>query len=419
MVPFGTTFSRLAFAPLEASGGALNDARMGEGIRLLERAALEQALQRGVEAVAQEAGVPAPQVAALVPQEEIQGALERLQKRQERAVQVVRRQEMTVATFAMPSELPTEPSASEQLTSLAAVFARDKEMATKLRDLSFEVAAWEALLRRVVARLDEDAGLQQSLRQRRLRRALVTWGSLGVVLLVVLGGGAYLALEAQRAQQEKQRLEQERARAEEKRRRVEAALGRPDPCEATGLSAEEEGALEGEAKQRLAARAQRCGEQRARQQQEKQCGELVARLEAGRLGAEDGALAGPAEPTLRRLATRALTPADLDLDPKSMPCASVAAGSKLWAALARGAAAGGPNLWGLAEGVSPGLREPLLAPGVLHPSTVLAIAFRSEKLATAALRSGRPEDTARARSMCELKSKLGQALALSCQKILK
>ena len=88
----------------------------------------------------------------------LQAALERLQKRQEKGLRAIRRQEMTVATFAMPDELPTAPSASEHLKALAQLFARDKEISASLRDLSFEVAAWEALLQRSAVVLPPPGG---------------------------------------------------------------------------------------------------------------------------------------------------------------------------------------------------------------------------------------------------------------------
>jgi hypothetical protein len=419
MALFGETFSRLASAPLDTSGRALNDARMGEGIRLLERTSLENAFQQGLSAAALAAGVPEDQVRALLPQEELQSALDRLQKRQEKAIQTVRRQEMTVATFAMPSELPTAPSASEQLTSLSVVFARDKEMATRLRDLAFEVAAWEALLKRCASTLDNDPQLLQSFRRKRLLRLLATWGLLGVVVTLAAAGALVVILRQQERKAQEERQAQERARIAELKRQVQAALALPDPCAPDGLAPEALGKLDDEQKKQLEARTKRCEEAKQRRLQEQRCADLVAHVSGGQLTAEDAALAGASEAALRRLSGKAIVAADLNLPPDAMPCAGTEAEKKLWEQLARAASAGGPNLWALAEGVSPKLAAPLTAPGVLHPSTVLAIAFRAEKLATAALRTGREEDARRAHGMCELKVKLGQALALSCQKILK
>jgi hypothetical protein len=419
MALFGDTFSRLVGTPLEASGRALNDARMGEGIRLLERPNLEASFRQGVSAAALAAGVPEAQVAALLPQEELQGALDRLQKRQEKAIQTVRRQEMTVATFAMPSELPTAPSASEQLTSLSVVFARDKEMATRLRDLSFEVAAWEALLKRCAVTLDNDPQLQQSFRRKRLAKLLMTWGLLGVLGASLLVGLLVLYFQAQTRRQEEERLARERAQVAALHKQVAAALALPDPCAPDGLEPAQAAKLSGEDAKQLASRRQRCEEAQKKRLQEQRCGDLATHVASGQLSPDDATLAGAAEAPLRRLATKAIQAADLNLPADVMPCAGTDAEKKLWEQLARAAAAGGPNLWGLAEGVSPKLLGPLTAPGVLHPSTMLAIAFRSEKVATAALKSGRDEDLKRARSMCELKVKLAQALALSCQKVLK
>lgn len=419
MALFGETFARQAGIPLEVSGRALNEARMGEGIRQLERAHLEGALQQGIQAAALAAGVSEAQVAALIPREELQGAMDRLQKRQEKAVTAIQRQEMTVATFAMPSELPTSPSASEQLTSLSTVFSRDKEMATKLRDLAFEVAAWEALLKRCASAIDNDSTLQQSFKRKRLIRGLMTWGILGLVGASVAVGALLFAMNAQRKKQEEERIAREQAQIEELKKKVTAVLALPDPCAPADLSDEQTGRLNEEQKKQLAGRQQRCEEARQKKLQQQRCEDLAAHLEAGKLTDEDTKLAGAAAETLRRITGPAIVAADLNLPADAMPCQGTSVEQKFWSQLARKAAAGGPNLWGLAEGVSPRLTEALVAPGVLHPSVVLAIAFRSEKLATAALTRGREEDSKKARSMCELKVKLGQALALSCQKILK
>ncbi|MCS6900316.1 MAG: hypothetical protein RMJ98_06075 [Myxococcales bacterium] len=419
MALFGDTFSHLASAPLNTSGRALNNARMGEGIRLLERTHLENAIQQGLQAVAQVAGVHEDQVRALLPHEELQGALDRLQKRQEKAIQAVRRQEMTVATFAMPNELPTAPSASEQLTSLSTVFARDKEMAARLRDLSFEVAAWEALLKRCASTLDNNPQLLQSFRRKRLLRLLTTWGLLGAVVTLAAAAALWVFLRQRERKAEEERQAQERAQLAELQRKLQTTLALPDPCAPDGLTSETLARLNDEQKRQLEARAKRCEEVKQKLLREQRCADLVAHVNGGQFTTEDAALAGASKATLRRLSSKAITPADLNLPPDAMPCAGTEAESKLWELLARVASGGGPNLWALAEGVSPKLVAPLAAPGVLHPSTILAIAFRSEKLATLALKTGREVDARRAHGMCELKAKLGQALALSCKKILK
>lgn len=419
MTSFGETFARLAHAPLEVSSAAFNEARMGDGIRLLERPRIEQAFQQAAGAVAIEAGVPPEQVNALFPHEELQGVLDRLARRQDKALRAVRRQEMTVATFAMPDELPTAPSASEHLTSLSSTFSRDKDISSGLRDLAFEIAAWEALLKRCASTLDSDAGLQRSFRRRRTLKLLTTWGVLGLVLLGAAGAGLVYARESRRQQLEAEAAEKEKALVSRSQERATAALTQPDPCAPDALTDDDRARLTDEAKKGLVERQQRCEALRRKQAQDKACDELAAHVASGQLSAADLQLAGPAEATLKRLAAHAVTAPDLNLPDSAMPCAGSPAEQKLWASLAQVAASGGPNLWGLAEGVSPRLSAQLAAPGVLHPSVVLAIAFRAEKIATAALRTGREEDVKRARSMCSLKTSLHQAHALSCQKVLK
>jgi len=419
MAAFGEAFSRLAHSPLDASSAAFNEARMGDGIRMLERPQIEQALQQGVAAAAAEAGVPTEQVSRLLPGEELQGVLDRLHKRQEKALRSVRRQEMTVATFAMPDELPTAPNVSEHLTSLASIFSRDKDISSGLRDLAFEIAAWEALLKRCASAIDNDDGLRRSFQRRRALKLLATWGLLAAVLLAAVGVAAFLYLDAQHKQAEAAALAQQQAALALSRQHAEAALALPDPCAPDNISEEDRPRLAPEQLQKLADRQQRCEANKQKQIQQKRCDDLAAHVASNQLSADDTQLAAAAEPTLRRLASHSITAADLLLADNALPCPGSPAESRLWQSLAQAAAAGGPNLWGLAEGVSPRLASVLAVPGTLHQATILAIAFRAEKIATRALKTNRPEDAQRAKAICDLKVKLGQALALSCQRMVK
>lgn len=419
MTLFSEAFANQAGNPLLLSREALNDSRMGEGVRRLERTHLESALQAGVKATAILVGVPESQVAGLLPQEELQGALERLQKRQERAVVALQRQDMTIATFVMPSQLPTAPSVSEQLTSLATVFARDKEIASKFRDLAFEVATWEALLKRCTSVIESDEKLQQSFRRKRWLRGLVTWGGLGLVGVGIAAAALLFVLKTQREKQEAERIAQEQAKIEVLKKKITTVLALPNPCTPEDFTEEQRKQLSEEQTTQLADRQRHCKEIQQKKIREQRCEELIAHLDAGQFTEEDTKTAGAAATTLQRIVKQPLLAADLNFPAETAPCQETSAGPKFWTYLARKAAAGGPNLWGLSEGISSHLLEPLATPGVLHPSTVLAIAFRAEKLATAALKTGREEDRKKAHSLCGLKVKLGQALALSCQKILK
>lgn len=417
MSSFGDLFARSARAPLEVSSKMFNDAHMGDGLRALDKDKLVAALREGTVAVATLVGLPVVRVEQELPQVELQAVLDRIHKRQEKALKSVRRQEMTVATFALPSEFPEADTPSAHLTVLSQTFARDKDISSSFRDLAFEVAAFEALLTKCTASLNDNALFQQTLRRRVVVRRLLIGG--GVALAVLSAGGAVAALMT-RAEQQRREAEskaREEAIAAQARSRIDAALALADPCVPDGLAEGDQPRLTEEQRAKLSRRAELCADQKRKAEAEKKCAQLAEHVTAGQLSPDDVAFVGQAEAALRRVASRTLTPADLLLSEADLPCAGSPAQQQIWAQLARGATA--PTLWGLADGVSAPLVKVLSQPGVLPNPTILAIAFRAEKMATHAIKTNADADVRHAYHFCALKTALNQAHALSCQRISK
>jgi hypothetical protein len=326
---------------------------------------------------------------------------------------------MTVASFGIPRELAAASSPVAHLRELAETYARDKDISGGFRALATEMEALDAILARCVQAIDESPTLLASLRRRRLKRALLTYGTAGLLLLIMGSISAFAIHRSLQAQQEAAAaaaLQEQKARALQ---RITTSLGRPDACAPDDLSPDDHALLDEAQRGQLASRAQRCAEEQKTAERRQRCATLLDHVDRNQLGPDDVALLGPAEGLLRHVAARSLQPSDLLAGEADMPCADQPVSGKLWALYARAAAAS-PMLWGLAEGISPRASVELSRPGQLPPDGSLrTLAFHAERVATLALQHGREPEVGHARSLCEFKSKLGQALALSCEKVRK
>jgi hypothetical protein len=415
----GELFHAPAHEPFVAASDCFNRSRLGDGLRALDRENLEAGFRRGVAALAQLTGLPTAAVEGTMPYQELTAALDRVHKSQQKVLKSVRRQEMTVASFGIPRELAAASSPVAHLRELAETYARDKDISGGFRALAGDMEALETLLTRCVQSIDESPTLLASLRRRRLRRALLTYGSAGLLLLVLGSISAFSVQRSLRAQQEAAALaaqQEARARAQQ---RIALSLARPDVCAPDDLGAEDRALLDDAQRAQLESRKQRCEQERKASERRQQCEALLSHVDRNQLTAEDAALAGPSETLLRHVAARALLAPDLLAGEAEMPCADQPVSGKLWGLFARAAVAS-PMMWGLAEGISPRAAAELSRPGQLPPDASLrTLAFHAERVATLALQHGREPEVGRARSLCEYKATLGQALALSCEKVRK
>jgi hypothetical protein len=415
----GELFHASAREPFVAASNCFNRSRLGDGLRALDRENLEAGFQKGVATLVQLTGLPASAIEGAMPYQELSGALDLTHKSQQKLLKSVRRQEMTVASFGIPRELAAASSPVAHLRELAETYARDKDISGGFRALAADTEALEALLARCVQAIDESPTLLASLRQRRLRRALLTYGSAGLLLLVLVGISAFAIQRSLRAQEEAAAAAAQQEAKARAQQRITASLARPDVCAPDDLSPEDRALLDDAQRSQLASRKQRCEQEQKAREQRQRCETLLAHVDRNQLTPEDAALAGPSEGLLRHVAARSLQAPDLLAGEAEMPCADQPVSGKLWELYARAAVAS-PMLWGLAEGISRRAATELSKPGQLPPDASLrTIAFHAERVATLALQHGREPEVGRARSLCEYKSALGQALALSCEKVRK
>lgn len=410
--PLGPLFLSHARRPLSLSSERFHANLLGDGVRAVEGKKLVAALEEGKSEVARMAGVAADAVERAMPRAEIADLTARLSASQTAALAAIRRNELTMTSFAVPSAARASPAT--HMIDVAEHFARDKPIAASLRALAADVAAWEELIGRCGASIDADADLTRRHQRRQAVRATLRRGGgaaafLAACVIAFVGYRVHAQQKLREAQEAERRFAQMAARA-----RVEDALRASDPCVGAALPAEDREEATSDQRGRLAALGTRCERERDKKAREERCRVLATAVEEGKPiegGAEAGGLSAE---LLARLATRALVAEDLLIDEQAMPCGGTQASARMWAAFV--AAAGPPgDLWGRAEGVSAAVGKRMATAASFSPSATQSLSFRAEIIANKAIRAGGDRLVANATELCVLKVARGGKPAMACK----
>lgn len=414
-ISFGNVFGEQASLPLAKAADLLNQNRLGDGLRALEPEKLSAGVREGLSRVSALVGLPVSVLETTLDLGKMPAQAEALDATLQKALKAVRRQEMTVAMFAVPHDLTVAKSPVSHLRELATTFSKDKEISSSLKQLAIDVEGWEGSITRARLSLDQDGTLASRYERRKALKKLGVAAAVAAVAVIVLGVIAAAVLKARRDAELAAQREAEKKANEAAQAAIVQTLALP-PCDASTLTDEQRARATEEQKGALELRAARCAEEKKVEERKAACHKLVESIGAGKADGLDEGLVGDSGPVLKRIAQGALEPGDL-ATPK-LPCDDLAEGKRLWGELAR-ASGKTTTLWALADGVSApvGKAIEVLQPP-LHNSIVLAIGFRAEKVATTALLSGRADLAEKAKPFCALKQKLGGALAMSCKKML-
>jgi hypothetical protein len=405
----GAAFLRCSLGPLNYAGGCILSSKFVEGLNELSSDNLYGGFSRGIEETARHAGVGVTDVERLLPMSDVRAAAARLDAAQKGAVAAWQMYAGHLGGLMKGvADLTVDgraPDVSQFLARLAKKVVRDKPLSEPLQALADAVAHWLDLVEACSDRIGDGGELAAAYRARRLRRV----GAIGagVVALAAIGGLA-LWIGAVRS-------------------RVDAALSQQDPCAATAIDPSDLSRASGAQQKRAAELSASCEERKKKEAEERAavekreadaraaaekkkareaaCDALAKDLAAGKLTAEDEALAGPKAALLARVAKGAVDKGDLVEG--ALPCADAPAGKPIAEAFAAAVAAT-PSAWARADDVSDQVYAALVDKrDALPGSPKQALAAHADKVAMKAIVSRDEAFKARATRLCNLKKELG------------
>lgn len=418
----GAHFLQAAHGPLAFAASCIAQNQILKGIEELAPGGLAGGLLRGVNDVAAEAGVPPREVQSLLPWGELARAAKRLEATQPAALRAWKIHAGAYGFLDLVTQLTVDGrpiDVRQGLTRLAAKVRADEALAEPLAALAVAAGAWEELVLRCGALLEDGEGLARAFHLRRRRR--IAAGAVAVsVMSIAIGVIAWTAL----------------ARA-----RVAGVLAEADPCAAHGiassdreLASNEQDRAIGDAERRCAAvraseaearaRAEREAEERAREAREAAAREARCRALAAELaGPADGGTAAsgasgglPARIANRRLAVGDLGPEEPILACWTDPSAPVEARRAIDRAFVDALLAM-PEWAGVID-PSPRVAALLEAhQGRIPGWQLAALADRARRTADASLVAGRHEDVLQARRLCALSGRLGRPGGTPCSAV--
>lgn len=385
-----------AGAPLRDASGCLAVRRVKEALLELTPEKLQQALARGVAAVAERIGVSPRMVEAALPWEEINAILPKVAADQPVALATWNQHAGRLGGFltgivdvTMEKGLP---DAGWYLDRLASKVSRNRELSEPIDAFAADVTAWDECMKHCARRIDAVPAFASAYRWKRTRRVL-----LGLLGVSVVGVGLAYPVRVHRC-----------------RARVDEVLARPDAC-ANDADPADLARARTDQLAKLRERRKTCDDARLLAAHEQSCDALVAHVEAGTLEADDPA--GPLRPLLERMAKGSLDASDFVLEP-SFPCPDRPSSARLWPAFVKAAAASTPA-WRTADAISPKLAETLRTKGPpLAPEALQAVGDRAEITAHKALLSGDRSTIDQAVGLCALDDSLGLEHGPSCRRLL-
>lgn len=391
--------------------------RVEKGLEHLTPANFRAALTRAVEAVASHVSTKPARVEQLLPMQEVNAVLAKMESTQPAVVTAWGGLAGGLGgLLGRVSQTPGDvaaPSASDRIRSLGETMQRDKMVSEPLHAFADDVANWEKLTRRLVEIVATSKELRSFYRLRQIKVAAALLTALAVIATIsIIAYGRWVA-----------------------RTNVLAATTKEDPCAVFDLaptdlervSAELIAAVDADKKEceaRRAAEARRIEEERQRKEREEaerrakakreaDCDALAAAVEAGKLSAENEAAAADAGLT-KRIAEGALEGRDFGPDNPSMPCAATKAEPRLWEAY-RKAVLAKPWIMLVTTAPSSRARAAFVPDGGKMPFKLRkVIATRANDLAKFSIRSGKVEDGQRASAWCEVARSVGMPMAGPC-----
>jgi hypothetical protein len=410
-------FSPLILEPLKVATGHLVSDRVEKGLEELSPEKLRAGLTLAVSAVASYVSIKPIKVETLLPMGEVNAALARIGTSQPLALAAWRRYAGGLGgLLGRSSEAFDEAPAStsgNRLAALANTMQRDKMLSDPLRAVAEDVAAWEAIVNRIIDIISGSKELLVAYRIRQGKRAALLATIAAILIVIAIISRALWVARAN----------------------VTAAIAKPDPCVVFELSEVDLGRvsaeLRGQAdeKRRVceanrAEEARRIEEERLRKEREEaarkakekleaDCDALATHVEAGKLGDQDGPFANDAGLTAR-IASGDLEAKDFGPDDPKIPCVGTKAEKRLWEAFNKGVLAK-PWILLTATAPSPRVRAALNPAGSTLPFKLRkVVATRANDYAKFAIRSGKVEDATKASAWCEVARSVGMPMAGPC-----
>src|SRR5437016_5244012 len=147
MGKLGASFLACALGPVSYAGSCIMAGRVAEGLQELSAEALEGALKRGVDQLAQRVGLGAFDIERILPQEALRAQLDKLATTQRSALEAwTYYSGRTGGLLQGVADLTVDgraPDASLNLQRLAKKVSRDKPFSQPLMALSEDVGVWE------------------------------------------------------------------------------------------------------------------------------------------------------------------------------------------------------------------------------------------------------------------------------------
>ena len=393
-----------ALAPIRKASGRLRDGALADGIAGFAKPELLAGLKNGIQNAAARVGFPASEVEQLLAWDSLLAALDRLDVAQTAAAQSYREQSSRVGGLLTGFSRNTavevyRESGAMALRNVAQRFVRDKELYTPLEALAAEISAWEAL----VAQCGDIVEVSPLVRRSLKRRQIVRLGALSVVLVLLLAGSFVWWSDK---------------KVKDARARIEAAIMDKDPCKVETISSVDATNATPDQIGRRDDRLKECASVRAIAAHEEACDTLAKNFAAGKLTPEDANKAKTSAALLARAVKLELEPNDLMQTKKDMPCQDSRAAYRFFGIYAK-SAANSSSAWTSANRVSDDLREALKSKD-LEKITVWRdeLSRRAEPLAAKAILSGKPDDMASAKSICEFQGSFGFELGRKCSGLL-
>lgn len=393
-----------ALAPIRKASGRLRDGALADGIAGFAKPELLAGLKTGIQNAATRVGFPASEVERLLAWDTLFAALDRLDVAQTAAAQSYRAQSSRVGGLLTGFSRNTavevyRESGALALRNVAQRFVRDKDLYTPLEALAAEISAWEALVAQCGDIVEGSPLVTRSLK----RRQILRFGVVSVVLLLLLSGSFVWWSDK---------------KVKDARARVEAAIEDKDPCKVETISSVDATNATPDQIRRQDDRLKECASVRAIAAREAACDSLAKNFAAGKLTPEDANQAKTSAALLARAVKLELEPNDLMQTPKDMPCQDTAAANRFFGIYAK-LAASSSGAWSTADRVSDDLREALKSKDI-EKITVWRdeLTKRAEPLAAKAILSGRPDDMAGAKSICQFQGSFGFDLGRKCSGLL-
>jgi hypothetical protein len=416
MGKLGHTLLACALGPVNYAGSCIMASRVQDGLQELSAESLSGGLQRGVNEVAKRVGIPSAAIDAILPQQEIHSTLAYVGQAHGAAMAAwalhaghIGGLMQGVADLTVDGRAP-DPSLC--LTRLARKVHRDRAFSEPLQALADAVGAWQDLLERCRALVDDGRAIADAYKRRRMRFYLGISAGLTVACLFGLVGVFWYGA----------------------RLRVANALESGDPCAAERVSAGDLAKASSATQEKAASMLRACQADRAeaarvaaeraqveaqkkeaerrRAEHEATCSALAEHVESGRLSSAELEQEGGA--ILGRIANGTLDGADFGPEDPKLPCGDVGAGKRLDAAFERAVARS--TAWGKLDDPSPRVRAALKAhASELASWPVHLIAARAEQTAKRAVLRGEPELITRASHLCELEEALGTPPGAACR----